>query len=330
MNKTSIEWTHRPGFVGMTWNPIRARRKDNGKVGWACTHASTGCLHCYAESINKRWGTGLPFNVPSLDQVEFFLDEKTLQEPVRQKAPATIFVGDMFDLFHEAMSTSFILQIFGIMAATPRHTYQLLTKRADRMLYHVGDQSDGGFACEVNSEWYSWGKLAGVLNPWSWPLPNVWLGVSVENQKYADERIPLLERTPAAVRFLSVEPQLEEIWIEPELMGQTSCGRPNWVICGGESGPGARPFNLAWAESLLKQCQSAGVPFFMKQCGSKPFLKYQTPAMEKNGPGYHVEVSAIHYERTLHFKDRKGGDPEEWPESLRVRQFPSPQMELAK
>jgi protein gp37 len=123
----------------------------------------------------------------------------------------------------------------------------------------------------------------------------------VEDQQRADERIPLLQRTPAAIRFLSVEPQLEEIWIENHLMGQTSCGRPNWVICGGESGPGARPFNLAWAESLLAQCRVAGVPFFMKQVGAR------------------VESGCV----IEQMRDRKGGDPAEWPEALRVREFPA-------
>jgi protein gp37 len=341
MNKTSIEWTHRPGSVGMTWNPIRARHKETGKVGWACTHASTGCLHCYAETINKRFGTGLPFNVPSLDQVEFFLDEEMLQQPIRQKKPATIFVGDMFDLFHEAIPAPFVGRIFGMMAKCPHHTFQVLTKRAAYMLHVLLPQADL------------------VRDLFTWPLPNVWLGVSVESPKYKD-RIALLRQAPAAVHFLSIEPQLEDVGSlqlgdkdcdHPSLDGidrGTGVGkvweckmcnglfywketRPNygdhaptidWVICGGESGPGARPFNLAWAESLLKQCQAAGVPFFMKQIGSNSYwMSDERLKRLAAGTDGFTRQSV---------KDRKGGDPAEWPESLRVRQFPSPQMELAK
>ena len=130
----------------------------------------------------------------------------------------------------------------------------------------------------------------------------------------ADERIPFLQATPAAVRFLSVEPQLEK-----KVHYASICARISWVICGGESGPGARPFNLAWAESLLTQCRAADVPFFMKQIGSKPYD--DTKPVGKNGDAYIYQP--------LPLTDRKGGDPAEWSESLRVREFPRPAVREA-
>ena len=306
MNKTSIEWTHRPetrGVAGgMTWNPIRARikgvahdsagRDANGTkvIGTFCTKYSPGCAHCYAELINKRFGNGLEFTVPNLEKVEFFVDERILQEPLKQKKPYTIFVGDMFDLFHEAIGDAEISYVFATMKDSPQHTFQLLTKRAARMQQFI--------------------------NHWGAAERNIWLGVSVEDQQRHDQRVPLLQDTPAAVRFLSVEPQLEDIRLAidtPEvgeistLRGFDGCDPPipgiNWVICGGESGPSARPFNLAWAESLLLQCSAANVPFFMKQVGSNPEphkWRYQL------GP-----------------RDRKGGDMREWPPHLQVRDFPT-------
>ena len=283
MQKTSIEWTHRPGTTGMTWNPIRSRRKmlnGNFCTGTFCTRISPGCKNCYASLINKRFGTGAEYTVLNLADHEFYIDEKILAEPLRRKKPATIFVGDMFDLFHEAIPDEMIERVFRTMCLNEDHTYQLLTKRAERMQAWVSAFFRGHT-----------------------PMANIWLGVSVEDQQRADQRIELLQRTPAAIRFLSVEPQLEEIWIENHLMGQTSCGHPTWVICGGESGPGARPFNLAWAESLLDQCRAAGVPFFMKQIGSNPV--------------------AHEWRFSQGVRDRKGGDLTEWPAHLRVREFPA-------
>jgi protein gp37 len=296
MNRTTIEWTHRPGTVGMTWNPIRARFKDDvGNIlkGWACTHASPGCLHCYAETINRRFGTGLPFSVPALSRIEFYLDEKILQEPLKTKKPCTIFVGDMFDLFHEAIPADFIGHVWAVMAQCPQHTFQVLTKRAAEMCDDL--------RCAD--------AVYGPLD--TWPLPNVWCGVSVESQKYADERIPLLLETPAAVRFLSVEPLLEEVDLGTWLYdGYHNCEHApgvKWVICGGESGPHSRPFNLAWAESLREQCKQADVAFFFKQAGSNP----EWPNEYWKG----LQPPKL--------KDRKGGDPSEWPESLRVREWPA-------
>jgi len=319
VNKTSIEWCIRPETRGAdgarTWNPIRARLKGaspKARSGTFCTRISPGCQHCYASTINKRFGNGLEFTVPNLSKIEFFADERILDEPRRQRNPCTIFVGDMFDLFHEAIPTDLIVQVFrAICVSDLRHTFQILTKRAARMK-------------EFFSGWSSYTRDWGPLYPYTWPRPNIWIGVSVEDQQRADERIPLLLQTPATVRFLSVEPQLEAVDLE-NLPSASGIGRYlnclsnagvdpgadipskiDWVICGGESGPGARPFNLAWAESLLAQCDAANIPFFMKQIGSRPIWPEQNITLIIPG-------------------NSKGGDPSEWPAHLRVREFPKVQ-----
>jgi len=234
-----------------------------------------GCTHCYASTINKRFGNGLEYTVPNLEKVEFFIDERILEEPLRRKKPPPSSWGYV-RFVPRGDSGRNDRRGFARCLQTPRHTFQFLTKRADRMQRVVSLIRD------------EWG-----------PLPeHMWFGVSVEDKQRADERIPFLQATPVAVRFLSVEPLLQEV--RPDLR------EINWCICGGESGPGARPFNLAWAESLRDQCQDAGVAFFMKQCGSNPCLHRTTPAMEKTGPGYRAEVSAIEYQRTIKLKDRKG------------------------
>jgi protein gp37 len=305
MNNTTIEWCARPGTLPKTWNPIRARIKGNGglRSGTFCTRISPGCTNCYASVINKRFGNGLEYTVPNLENVEFFL----LQQPLKTKTPCTIFCGDMFDLFHEAINFGLIGDVLATICEAKQHTFQLLTKRAARM-----------------KECFEWMQIYS-------PIPNVWLGVSVESQKYADERIPLLLQTPASIRFLSVEPQLEAVdltryfrcncevapkndqFAPPWSHGETCPyrARIHQVIVGGESSPHARPFNLAWAESLQDQCKSAGVSFFMKQIGSNSFWP-----CSKREDG----ISGTIFPKP---KDRKGGDPSEWPESLRVREFPA-------
>jgi protein gp37 len=284
MNKTSIEW------CDLTWNPIRASLKGasrKARSGTFCTRISPGCTHCYASTINKRFGNGLEYTVPNLEKIEFFLDERILAQPLHEKKPRRIFVGDMFDLFHEAIPDDLIGEVFAVMALCPQHTFQVLTKRAERMCAILTDAADTAPQ-----------RYRGLL-----PLPHVWLGVSVEDKQRAKERIPFLQATPARVRFLSVEPQLEIV--APDLR------ELHWVICGGESGPGARPFNLAWAESLLMQCRAAGVPFFMKQVGSNPWMP--------NDLWHGLACPTIN--------DRKGGDHAEWPAALRVREFPSQKAE---
>lgn len=297
MNRTSIEWTD------YTWNPIRARnlRSRDKRTGTFCTRISPGCKNCYASTINRRFGTGDEYEVPNLAHTEFFLSEKILEEPLKARKASRIFVGDMFDLFHEKIPVAFVAEVLRVALKTSRHTFQFLTKRAERMRTLVNGAQD------------HWGVTFG---------DHMHFGVSVEDQERALERIPRLQETRAAVRFLSVEPQLEHIelghdtpevgWIS-YLRGLDGCDPAipgiDWVICGGESGPYARPFNLAWAESLLEQCRAAGVPFFMKQLGAYPVTGHMRAASL-----YPIEKS-------------KGGDPAEWPEHLRVREFPAKKVE---
>lgn len=253
--KTGIEWTD------ATWNPVTG-----------CTKVSPGCAHCYAERVTERFhGKG------SFDKV--ILHPERLAQPLRWKHPRRIFVNSMSDLFHEEVSASFIIRVFAEMLSggvLRNHVFQVLTKRPKRMLSIVGDKNF--MECVF--------KEACVSGPW--PLPFVWLGVSVENQHFADERIPLLMQTPAVVRFISAEPLLEEVVLDlpPERFNEREL---NWVICGGESGPDARPMNIEWARSLREQCKKAGVPFFMKQLGGWP---------------------------------DKRGEMEDFPVDLQVREFP--------
>ena len=279
---TKIEWVRNSdGTAGESWNPIRARRKSDDKAGWFCTKVSQGCTHCYSERMNNRLGTGLPYNAASLDEIEIFLDEKVLERPLHWRKPRTVFVMSMGDLFHESVSEERILRVFDTIAKTPQHIYQILTKRPNRMKWIVKQIED-----------YQYNRFDNLL-------PNVWLGTSIENQAAADERIPLLLQTPAAVRFVSAEPLLEEIdlthlyghisfgdrvdltvdalsgkyvpaWAgrkaKPDtLLSKIDVGKLDWVICGTESGPGARPWDWDWIRNLRDQCQVARVPFFLKQ-----------------------------------------------------------------
>jgi protein gp37 len=211
--------------------------------------------------------------------------EKHLLDPVKWRTPRKIFVNSMSDLFHESVPDEWIDKIFGVMALCPQHTFQVLTKRPQRMFDYfnasvggrldvrgalIGSQASPIHLKRTDNPFLEWSGL---------PMPNVWLGVSVENQKAADERIPLLLRTAAAVRFISAEPLLGPINLcavpdsktRPQEFSAryTPCGDLDWVICGGESGSGAsvRSMKAAWARQLRDECVDAGVPFFFKQWG---------------------------------------------------------------
>ena len=215
--KSEIEWTD------ATWNPVTG-----------CTKVSPGCAHCYAEAITLRFRRGGPF-LPGKTTIKLHPDRLNL--PMSWKAPRRIFVNSMSDLFHDEVPLYFICQVFEVMAQANRHTFQILTKRHER--------------------------LQAIANQLKWP-PNVWIGVSVENQYWADRRIPPLLTVPAAVRFLSVEPLLKPMTLRPYLKDL------QWVIVGGESGPHARPLQFDWIRDLCAQCQETRVPFFLKQLGGHP------------------------------------------------------------
>lgn len=240
---SKIEWTE------ATWNPT---------VG--CTKVSPGCDNCYAERIVNRFKGKGAFDVVVRDESKLFL-------PFKWRKPRRIFVNSMSDLFHEDIPDSFIANVFSVMARTPQHTYQILTKRHGRMRSLLNRQSFRDNTLSLAAD-------AG------WPMANVWLGVSVEDQKWADIRIPALLDSPAAVRWLSCEPLLGPVDLLPYLHHQCDCDppghrreseygpRPDWIVVGGESGPGARPMHPAWARSLRDQCTAVGVPFFFKQWGA--------------------------------------------------------------
>ena len=290
---TSIEWTKPPGYTGKTWNIITG-----------CDKLSPGCVHCYAANIAKRfWGDR------AFSDVQFHSDR--LEQPLKRQVPTCYFVNSMGDLFHEKVTYEQFKRVMSVIAMTPQHIYQALTKRPERML-------------EMVTRYISESIVQGVI-PFERAFSHLWLGVTVEDQKRANERIPLLLQTPAAVRFLSVEPMLESIslrWLPafPEnapFIAQKPGGvtneldgarRIDWVIIGGESGPRARPFDIAWARSIIEQCKSADVSVFMKQLGSNPWVDSIS----------YTEVDA----GARYIATGKGGDPKEWPEDLRVREYP--------
>lgn len=301
-DKSGIEWTE------ATWNPATG-----------CTKVSLGCRFCYAK--HKAWPR-LSKNPVGVYTGRKFEDVQVhperLDQPLRWTKPRMIFVNSMSDLFHEAIPRTFIEDVFAIMALASRHTFQVLTKRPERMA-RLLNSSGFWLAVQYRIEQTAvkdWCDVEGR------PLPNVWLGTSVENQETADERIPLLLDTPAAVRWLSVEPMLGPVSLAPwehSAMGDVCghcegyrgrgsgpdiedcgvcdgsglAGDPliHWVVCGGESGTKARPMQALWAQNLRTDCMEAEVPFFMKQ-GS-----------QANWPNYH--------------------DFDSFPAELQVREYPA-------
>ena len=273
---TAIGWTDN------TWNPIRAT--NAGDTGWACIRVSEGCTNCYAEAMNKRLGTKLPYTHGAMTKVTTRIDPKVLTKPFSWRGSKRVFVCSMTDLFGDWVTDEELDRIFAIMALTPQHTYQILTKRPERMQAYIAQQPNDTTldrATLIRLQCRDYDKSP-VVRPWvsSWPLPNVWLGVTVENQACAWQRIPLLQETPAAVRWLSVEPLLEAIDLRGEwtpeglfvhwLSRTDPEGIPgmDWVVVGGESGKDRRPFDEAWARSVVDQCLDAGVPVFAKQTGA--------------------------------------------------------------
>ena len=297
-DQTNIEW------ADATCNPLRAVTAD-GKKGWHCEHVSEGCRNCYAETFNvKRLGTGLPFKPGNRDQVQHILDEKLLLAPLRRRKPTRYFLSSMTDVFGAWVPDKHLDRIFAVMALAPQHTFMVLTKRPERMRdYLVRDDRVGEWLDlmdEIDGQ-----RGSGLFS--RFPLPNVWLGTSVEDQRAADERIPHLLATPAAVRFLSCEPLLGPVsltnmdinghiasrrlghiggyWINALSGKNDDMGRPcpdvpsiDWIIAGGESGSGARPMHPDWARSLRDQCAAAGVAFHFKQWGEWGRVADQRPA----------------------------------------------------
>jgi len=215
---SKIEWT------GATWNPVRG-----------CTKISPGCAHCYAETFAERF-RGVPGH-PYEQGFDLRLVPEKLTEPFRWATPRRIFVNSMSDLFHEGVPDDYIESVARVMRTANWHTYQVLTKRSERML----------------------DLLSTRLN-WARNQRHIWWGVSVENRDHGLPRVRHLQAAPAAVRFLSVEPLIDDV-------GRLPLRGIHWVIVGGESGPGARPMRQSWVRNIQRQCRRANVPFFFKQWG---------------------------------------------------------------
>lgn len=333
-----IEWTD------ATWNPIRG-----------CSRVSHGCENCYAERMAHRFsGKGQPYEGLTRQTKhgpvwtgKITLVEKALDLPLRWREPKRIFVNSMSDLFHENVPDDFIDRVFAVMALAPKHTFQILTKRAERMHEYINGlrkRSEGRYfmpalfghaaalAKEAGDERARdcFNIAANKYAGWdTWPLPNVHPGISVEDQETADYRIPYLLNTPAAIRWISAEPLLEPIDLTTIAAAKIAGGRfgqdvlnqkyqsIDWVVVGGESGPGARPFNVQWAREIVAQCKDYGVPCFVKQLGSRPM----TPELTHwKAP---VELLADSSGYWLKLRDKKGGDMSEWSPDLRVREYPN-------
>lgn len=316
---SKIEWT------GHTWNPI---------VG--CSLASPGCTNCYAMKMAARLEIMGGHGMRGLEHYrgstkktmagpvwtgKVAFSESALSAPMTRGVPTLYFVNSMSDLFHEDVPDEWILKVLDVVRSTGhdggsncgrirsngkegQHTYQVLTKRPARMRDVMSRLAWDGETLHLRSD----ASRARVI------LRNLWLGVSCEDQRRADERIPDLLATPAAVRFVSAEPLLGPI----DFASIPKEGaRLDWIIVGGESGPGSRPMQREWADSIVDQCKAAGIAVFVKQLGA-------AYSDEKNGvAGAALKVpksAADLISRRL--KNRKGADMTEWPESLRVREMP--------
>jgi protein gp37 len=419
VNITPIQWTT------FSANPLKYRKAD-GDVVWACEKCGPGCKNCYAERLSHRYGgvrRAGKWNAATMATLTPFLDEAELRKMLTAKTiggtsvnGSRVFVGDMTDIFGEWVPDALLDQLFAVFALCDGTrsggrlvTFQVLTKRADRLQWYLSDpETPYRIHSEVvNRVIKGWRPYKGSCD-WHpitpWPSPNVWVGVSVEDQKRADERIPLLLQTPAAVRFISAEPLLgpvdlsryvansRTLHVSADVKGmianrafdhltgdngqtltrgeaevalhsllakgvkmissnsaecigfsdQTGCPghrkpRLEWIIVGGESGKGARPFNVSWARSIVRQCKSAGVACFVKQLGARvldrndagfdgcsstswPEAIEQRDAIEDNPHGFREEWQGA--DVRVRLVDSHGGDPSEWPEDLRVREMP--------
>ena len=242
---TTITWTD------ATWNPVTG-----------CTPVSAGCDHCYAHRLAERFRgvNGHPF----ARGFDVTIRPTRLDQPTRWHRPRRIFVNSMGDLFHPSVSDEFIAQVFAVMTTTPQHTYQLLTKRPERMCELVGGADNSAHRL-VKAAIDPEDALA--LYEARWPLPNLWLGVSVENQEQADLRIPHLLDTPAAVHWISAEPLLGPIDLDRADRFALLDGGLDWIVAGGETGPHARPTHPTWVRGLRNQAADANIPFLFKQWG---------------------------------------------------------------
>jgi len=281
MSETSIEWTHRAGTIGETWNPTTG-----------CDRISAGCDNCYALSMARRLKAmgsakyqtdGDPRTSGPGFGLAVHADALTI--PLRWRKPRTVFVNSMSDLFHARVPREFVADVWSVMAATPQHTYQILSKRPERMARIVS-------AADFQRRTEPWHAVGDDVVPIPvWPLPGVWLGTSIESEEHVG-RADHLRRTPAAVRFISAEPLIGALY------GLDLTGI-DWLIIGGESGPGSRPMDLGWVRDLIALARQSGTAVFVKQLGAV-----------LSGGG-------------------KGTDWSRWPGDLRIREYPEPSREVS-
>ena len=326
-DRTKIAW------CDATWSPL---------VG--CTKVSRGCANCYAERLVTGRLAHLYPELPDFaggrqgQHVRLLPDR--LDQPLRWRRPRRIFVNSMSDLFHAEVPYAFVCAVFSVMALASQHTFLVLTKRPEQMagFFEIVRVRSIALDPVLGADWpgdanafHEHGPrtpaYAAALHrveddfPEMLPLPNVWLGVSIEDQATADQRIRLLLQTPAALRWVSLEPQLEAVdlhrWLGSWSIDQNQephwVSGIDWVVQGGESGPKARSFDLAWARSVRDQCKDAGVPWFFKQAGANTWDN-----------GFNLRINrgpaAI---ATRWIRHRAGADPAEWPADLRVQEWPS-------
>lgn len=310
-DKTGIEWAWVPGYRGASWNPIRAKLKDPGPVdgpvlGWHCEKVPgrKGCAHCYAATWNKRMGTGLDYAKQNRELVEVFLSNLDL--PLRKKRIRySWFVNSMTDIFADFVTDEMRHDIFKVMIQANHHIYIVLTKR------HAE-------AMEFIRTYY----------PTLPEQKHIWFGGSAEDQESANVAVPYTLATPAAVRLISYEPALADVdWAQAmdatlslfpkegfRILGTTAL---DWILIGGESGLRCRGFDVNWARRTVRWCHENGAAPFVKQLGGQPFESAEI--LGRSGVTQHLQML---------LQDRKGGNWDEWPADLRVREFPSIHKEL--
>ena len=338
--ETGIAWTD------STWNPLRG-----------CSRVSAGCENCYAEAMAGRFsGHGMPYEglvrktakgMRWTGDVRLILEH--LNDPLRWTRPRRVFVNSMSDLFHQNVPFEWIAAIFAVMAGSQDHVFQVLTKRPERMLeFFRWVALDGEATMCMRRSLRALSPCAG--KEWdtalrciqgcsdAWPLPNVWMGVSAATQETFNERVPLLLQCPAAVRWVSLEPLVEDVKFTVHTntvhlnaltgrmvdgdgdVGEASASL-DWVVVGGESGPRARMFDIVWARNIAAACAEAETPCFIKQLGSNP-LRHDVYDMTDDE---YRQVDAAGWcvgDPMPRLRHSKGGDPSEWPEDLRCREYP--------
>ncbi len=307
-DKSKIQWLE----GGATWNPIRG-----------CSHAGVGCVNCYAEKQAARWaGPGGPYEGLVRDgkwtgDVRFILPH--LDDPLRWQRPRRIFVNSMSDLFHAKVVDNQIDDIWARMLLAPQHTFLVLTKRIARAKAYLTNpdlyRRILRSADRVRAERPHLADIP-ISDPGRFPASWIHLLASCSVQEEVDNAVPLLLQTPAAVRGLSLEPLCEPVMFPRDCL--------DWVIVGGESGPGARPCRAEWIRGMVYQCRAMDVPLYVKQLGSLCLVdhKYLKPMPWPRGTLF--SSTEPHTDIRVELDHPKGGNPAEWPAELNVREYPAP------